>query len=138
MRKSRFSKTPSETAEPFFFFLFPSGFSCFFFCERRNKRNETKNTSAKVTFYLATVVSLTTIEHRFFFDTTGAKKKLGKKKRRQGVSPLRRRGGLRALHPRELLKKLDQNFHTKSTNDKKHFSLTYTPTYDIFKKNALR
>ena len=42
MRKSRFSKTPSETAEPFFFFLFPSGFSCFFFCERRNKRNETK------------------------------------------------------------------------------------------------
>ena len=42
MRKSRFSKTPSGTAEPFFFFLFPSGFSCFFFCERRNKRNETK------------------------------------------------------------------------------------------------
>ncbi|MBR0327657.1 MAG: hypothetical protein IIX09_07640, partial [Clostridia bacterium] len=33
--------------------------------------------------------------------TTGAKKKLGKKKRRQAVSPLRRRGGLRALHRRQ-------------------------------------
>ncbi|MBQ2377549.1 MAG: hypothetical protein II297_04005, partial [Clostridia bacterium] len=46
----------------------------------------------------------------FSLAAKGAKKKLGKKKRRQAVSPLRRRGGLRALHLRELLKKLDQNF----------------------------
>ena len=38
-----------DRLQPFFFFLFPSGFSCFFFCERRNKRNETKNTAAKDT-----------------------------------------------------------------------------------------
>ena len=72
-----------------------------------------KNTSAKDIYYLTIPVNLTTIEHRFFFDTTGAKKKLGKKKRRQGISPLRRREGVRRLHPRELLKKLDQNFYTR-------------------------
>ena len=37
----------------------------------------------------------------FSLAAKGAKKKLSKKKRRQGVSTLRRRGGLRALHRRQ-------------------------------------
>ncbi|MBQ2376983.1 MAG: hypothetical protein II297_01135, partial [Clostridia bacterium] len=49
----------------------------------------------------------------FSLAAQGAKKKLGKKKRRQGISPLRRREGVRRLHSRELLKKLDQNFKAR-------------------------
>ena len=37
----------------------------------------------------------------FSLAAKGAKKKLGKKKRRQGVSPLRRREGVRRLHSRQ-------------------------------------
>ena len=129
MRKSRFSKTPSETAEPFFFFLFPSGFSCFFFCERRNKRNETKNTTvndSKKNPLLGEVSRL----HRdgegltltdsgephpnrtpaFSLTPQAQRKSLAKRNAAKRVSPLRRREGVRRLHPRELLKKLDQNF----------------------------
>ena len=41
------------------------------------------------------------------------RKSLAKRNADKGISPLRRRGWLRALHRRELLKKLDQNFNRK-------------------------
>jgi len=50
---------------------------------------------------------------RFFFDGARRKEKANKKKRRFV--------GLRAPHPRQLLKKLDQNFHTKESVLRKSF-----------------
>ena len=114
---------------PFFFLLFSPTFSHFLLSAKEEKEKiGKKNTSAsdikKKPLPLGEVLRL----HRdgegfnnsrevslnrppaFSLAAKGAKKKLGKKKRRQGVSPLRRRGGLRALHLRELLEKLDQNF----------------------------
>ena len=122
-----------DRLQPFFFFLFPSGFSCFFFCERRNKRNETKNTTASDTKKnpLLGEVSrlhrdgegLTSTDTRgphlnrspaFSLTPQAQRKSLAKRNADKDVSPLRRRGGLRALHLRELLKKLDQNLNKKN------------------------
>ena len=90
------------------------------FRERRKRENRQKNTSAsdiKKNPLLGEVSRLHrdgegyTLTHSgephhyltpaFSLAAKGAKKKLGKKKRRQAVSPLRRRGGLRALHRRQ-------------------------------------
>ena len=49
----------------------------------------------------------------FFFDGAAAKEEricFANQNGDKDVSPLQRRGGLRALHPRKLLKKFDQNF----------------------------
>ena len=54
----------------------------------------------------------------FFFDGAAAKEEIfatqiicfANQNGDKDVSPLQRRGGLRALHPRKLLKKFDQNF----------------------------
>ncbi len=54
----------------------------------------------------------TKLSATFFFDHIGAKKKVRKKETQKKYFALcGARGGLRALHLRELLKKLDQNFH---------------------------
>jgi hypothetical protein len=48
----------------------------------------------------------------FLFDTTGAKRKVYKRKTpMENFARCDVRGGLRALHLRKLLKKLDQNFY---------------------------
>ncbi len=49
----------------------------------------------------------------FLFDTIGAKRKVNKRETPQkDFAPCEARQGLRALDPRELLKKFDQNFTT--------------------------
>ena len=101
------------------FALFAYFLSLSSFRERRKRENGQKNTSASDTkkkplprgevsrlhrdgegFNNSHEVNLNRLP-AFSLAEPGAKKKRGKKKRRQAVSPLRRRGGLRALHRRQ-------------------------------------
>ena len=106
---------------PFFFLLFSPTFSHFLLSAKEEKEKIGKKTPPQL--ILKRILSGGEVSrlHRdgegyTFTDTRephhyrtpafslaakGAKKKLGKKKRRQAVSPLRRRGGLRALLRRQ-------------------------------------
>ena len=116
-KQIRYCRICGRRVKPFFFFLFPSGFSCFFFCERRNKRNETKNPNANdiknPLLWRGVAITLRrrgvsftnsdkdyrNLKHAFSLSAKGAKKKLSKKKRRKGrFAVCGRRGGLRDLH----------------------------------------
>ena len=133
MRKSRFSKTTSETAVPFLlcslsvYFLSLSSFR-----ERRKRENRQKNTPASDIKKKPLPRGEVSRLHRdgegvndsgkvhltrtplFLWQLKAQRKSLAKRNAAQGVSPLRRRGGVRRLHSRKLLKKLDQNFHTNN------------------------
>ena len=98
-------------------FLIPLAPSVFCFAKSTSLPEGGSRTSTSLLVYARPYnvpVNITLTAHPLFLWLKQAQRKsLAKRNADKGISPLRRREGVRRLHSRELLKKLDQNFYAR-------------------------